>query len=157
MVVCNRMLPDDAGDGFFSTWRELQARHWRLIEEGFSPLPILRVPYFEREVVGLEMLRRLGESLYGERDPSDIFYRGRPYEIRRDDERYVLEMSLPFVDKGEISAQRLGDELLLEVGTYRRTLVLPRALAESSIARAQMQGSILTIEFVGGSNVTGTS
>jgi arsenite-transporting ATPase len=103
------------------------------------------------------MLRRLGESLYGERDPSDIFYRGRPYEIRRDDGRYVLEMSLPFVDKGEISAQRLGDELLLDVGTYRRTLVLPRALAESSIARARMQGSTLTIEFVGGSNVTGTS
>jgi arsenite-transporting ATPase len=157
MVVCNRLLPRDAGDGYFSTWCEQQARHWQLIEEGFSPLPILRVPYFEREVVGQEMLRRLGEALYGESDPSAVFHQGRPYEIRRDDGRYVLEMSLPFVDKGEVSAQRLGDELLLDVGPFRRTLVLPRALAESSIAHAHMQDSTLSIEFVGGSNVTGTN
>ena len=157
MVVCNRLLPEAAGDGYFTTWREVQARHWQLIEEGFSPLPILRVPYFEQEVVGLEMLRRLGEALYGERDPSAVFYQGRPYEIHRNDGRYVLDMSLPFVDKGEVAAKRLGDELLLEVGSYRRTLVLPRALAEASIAHARMQGSTLTIEFAGGPNVTGTS
>jgi arsenite-transporting ATPase len=157
MVVCNRMLPEAAGDGYFSTWREMQARHWQLIEEGFSPLPILRVPYFEQEVVGLEMLRRLGTSLYGDSNPSAIFYEGRPYEVRRYDGRYALDLSLPFVDKGEVSAKRLGDELLLEVGTYRRTLVLPRALADSTIARAHMQDSTLTIEFVGGSNVASTS
>ena len=156
LVICNRLLPKEAEGGYFTTWREQQARHWRLIEEGFSPLPIRTVPYFEQEVVGLEMLRRLGAALFGDDDPSAIFYHGRTYDVQRQDGGYRLELALPFMEKADVSARRLGDELLLEVGTgthaYRRTLVLPRALAELQISAATMTEGKLNIHFKGASN-----
>jgi len=151
MVVCNRMLPAAAGDGYFTQWREQQARYWTMIEEGFSPLPIRQAPYFEREVVGLEMLRRLGATLYGDDDPAALYYHGRTYEIsKRDDgggDGYLLRLQLPFVGKGDVKARRLGDELLLEVGTYRRTLILPRVLAELEVHGASVGDGGLNVTF----------
>jgi arsenite/tail-anchored protein-transporting ATPase len=152
LLICNRLLPEEAEGGYFATWREQQARHWRLIEEGFSPLPIRAVPYFEQEVVGLEMLRRLGAALFGDDDPSAIFYHGRPYSVLRLDGGYRLELVLPFMDKGDVAAKRVGDELLLEVGPYRRTLVLPRALAELQISSAHLNEGTLSINFKGADN-----
>ncbi len=153
LVICNRLLPKEASGGYFTTWREQQARHWKLIEEGFSPLPILRAPYFEQEVVGMEMLRRLGAALYGDDDPARVYYEGRTYHVRKRDDGYTLDLALPFVEKGAVSARRLGDELLLEVGTYRRTLVLPRILADLAIQAATMREGVLTISFGGASHV----
>jgi arsenite-transporting ATPase len=152
LLICNRLLPEEAEGGYFTTWREQQARYWRLIDEGFSPLPIRAVPYFEQEVVGLEMLRRLGDALFGDDDPSAIFYHDRPYNVQRLDGGYRLELVLPFMEKGDVAAKRVGDELLLEVGPYRRTLVLPRALAELQIGSAHMNEGKLSITFKGADN-----
>lgn len=154
LVVCNRVLPAEAGGDYFTAWREQQARHWQLIEEGFSPLPIRQVPYFEQEVVGLEMLRRLGGVLFGDDDPAAVLYHGRTYDVARRNGGFTLDLALPFMEKGDVSARRLGDELLLEVGTYRRTLVLPRALAELTIQSASMENGRLSIRFGGASNGT---
>ncbi len=152
MVVCNRMLPEEAGGGYFTQLREQQARYWTMIEEGFSPPPIRRVPYFEQEVVGLEMLRRLGATLYGEDDPAALYYHGRTYEVSKRNGGYLLHLQLPFVEKGDVSARRLGDELLLEVGAYRRTLILPRVLAELEVQGATVGDGGLNVTFAGGSN-----
>ena len=146
LVVTNRVLPDAASGGYFTQWRELQDRHQNLIEEGFSPLPIRQVPYYEQEVVGLEMLRRLGADLFPD-DPSAVFYHGKTYTVQKQGDGYLLDLALPFAGKGDVKAHRLGDELLLEVGTYRRTLVLPRALADLDIGAATMREGRLSIEF----------
>ena len=60
LVVCNRLIPDDVTDAYFSSWKESQERYFSLVEEGFSPLPILTAPLMDQEVVGLEMLERFG-------------------------------------------------------------------------------------------------
>lgn len=154
MVVCNRLFPDDVKGGYFSAWREAQARHWQLIEEGFAPLPLRRAPYFEQEVVGLEMLRRLGAALFGDDDPASVYFRGRAYAVSRDGDGYILTLALPFVQKGDVAAHRLGDELLLEVGSYRRTLVLPRALADLQVQSAALRDGSLVISFGGQINAS---
>ncbi len=154
MVVVNRVMPVEAEGGYFAQWREQQGRYFTMIEEGFSPLPIRRVPYFEQEVVGLEMLDRLGQQLFGDEDPAALFYEGRTYEVRRQGDGYVLDLRLPFVEKGQVAARRLGDELLLEVGTYRRTLVLPRALADLNVGSASVGDGLLSIAFRGTTNGT---
>jgi arsenite-transporting ATPase len=149
LVICNRMLPDAAEGGYFTTWRRQQERYWQMLEEGFSPLPIFKAPYFEQEVVGMPMLDRFGEALFAGADPSALFFRGRTYEVHREGQGYRLDLALPFVSKGEVVAKRLGDELLLQAGTYRRTLVLPRALTDLQIESATMQAGTLSIAFGG--------
>ena len=59
LVVCNRVLPQGSG-AYFEAWQEAQRRYQPLVEESFAPVPVRSVPFFDREVVGLEMLRKLG-------------------------------------------------------------------------------------------------
>ena len=146
LVIANRILPDDVGQ-FFRGWYEAQQRYGPLVEQTFAPIPILRAPFFDREVVGVELLTELGAKLYGEEDPTKHFYRGRPYSVARDDGEFVLSVELPFAMKEDISLARHADELVIEVGAWRRNLVLPRALVDAETRGAKFDDHVLKIRF----------
>ena len=86
-------------------------------------------------------------ALYGRQDPTQHFYRGRPYQVRRFDDGYVLEVALPFTQRDEVQLSRSGDEILLQVGAWRRSIVLPRALVDAPTTGAKMDDGILKIQF----------
>jgi arsenite/tail-anchored protein-transporting ATPase len=146
LVVCNRVLPEGAG-AYFEAWHEAQRRYQPLVEESFAPVPVRSVPFFDREVVGLEMLRKLGQALFLEDDPARFYYRGRPYRVRRENGGYVLTLDLPFTSKEQVKLLRNGDELVLQVGSWRRNLVLPRALVEAPAKGAKFEGNTLRVDF----------
>jgi arsenite-transporting ATPase len=146
LVVCNRVLPEGAG-AYFEGWHEAQRRYQPLVEESFAPVPVRTVPFFDREVIGLEMLRKVAAALFDDTDPATFFYRGRPYRVRREDGGYVLTLELPFTSKEQVSLLRNGDELVLQVGSWRRNLVLPRALVEAQARGAKFEGNTLRIDF----------
>jgi arsenite-transporting ATPase len=102
---------------------------------------------FETEVVGLDLLRELGQALFGDGDPTDVFYRGRPYRVEREDGRYVVSLELPFTSREDVSLSRRADELMLQVGGWRRTLVLPHALVSAQAEGAKMVDNTLKVYF----------
>jgi arsenite/tail-anchored protein-transporting ATPase len=146
LVVANRVLPPDVGE-YFQEWHEAQQRYGPLVEETFHPVPVRRAPFFDREVVGTDMLRELGTSLYGDADPTSFFYRGRPYSVRRDEDGFVVSVELPFTTKDQINLSRHADELVIDLGTWRRTLVLPRILVDAPTHGARFDDSTLKIRF----------
>lgn len=146
LVVCNRVLPPDAGS-YFGAWREAQQRYRPLVDEAFAPVPVRTAPFFDEEVLGDRMLRTLGEAVFGEDDPTGFFYRGRPYTVRRDGSSYVLELELPFTSKEQVHLTRFGDELVIQVGSWRRNLILPRVLIDASTEAAAFHDHTLRIEF----------
>ncbi|MGQ9632603.1 MAG: ArsA family ATPase [bacterium] len=146
-VICNRIIPEGVRDEYFDAWKQIQGEYLKLIEGAFSPLPILSVPLLHREVVGLEMLRSMGESLFGERDPAEILFRGQAHTIEERDGEFLLKMRIPFVERGDISILQSGGELTVQVGSYRRNLVLPRALWGLPAEGAKFEGDRLTITF----------
>lgn len=146
LVVVNRVLPEDVGV-YFEGWRDAQRRYRPLVDEMFAPVPLRDVPFFEQEVVGLEMLRRVARTLFGDTDPTTFFFRGRPYEIAQQDGEQVLSLQLPFIAKDEVKLTRHADELILEVGTFRRNLILPRLLADAPTRGAKLDGDRLRIRF----------
>lgn len=145
-VICNRIFPEDSDD-YFAAWREAQARYMQMINDGFAPLPILTAPYFDQEVVGMEALRRLAESLFGDKDPSQLLYRGRTYNIEETDEGAVLGLPLPFASREDLSLIRSGDELTVQVRNARRNVVLPHSLQSMEIRQAKFKGNTLNIVF----------
>ncbi len=147
LVVCNRIIPESVSDAYFESWKESQERYYSQIEEGFSPLPILKAPLMEQEVVGLEMLERFGQALCGEDDPTELKYEGQAHEIRQEDGVYTLTMALPFTGKEDISLSQIGDELLIQVGSYKRSLILPRALLGLESQGARLDGDRLIVRF----------
>jgi len=65
----------------------------------------------------------------------------------REGEEFILSVELPFAMKEEISLTRHADELLIEVGTWRRNAVLPRALIGAATLGARFDDHVLKIRF----------
>lgn len=146
LVVANRVLPPEVS-GYLANLRQIQQRYLPIVEGEFGPVPVRMVPMFDREMVGIERLTEVGQALFGDGDPAEFFYRGRPYEVLRERDGYVLKLELPFASKDEIRLSRTGDELVLHIGTWRRSLVLPRILIGSPTRGAAMVGQSLRIRF----------
>jgi len=146
-VICNRLIPPDAGGSYWDRWKEAQAEHLQSIEERFSPLPILKVPLQKSEVVGIEALEEMGRHLYGADDPTRLFFEGKPMTIDREDGGYVLTLQLPFVARGDVSLMRSGDELVITIGNQRRNVLLPQVLLGQTLKGARLDTGRLCIRF----------
>ncbi len=150
LVVCNRVLPSGLdGDGSFAGLRSAQQGYLPEVVSQYAPVPVRTVPQFDREMIGLERLPEIGQALFGDDDPTDFFYRGRPYRVRAEDGGHVLEVALPFTSRDAVHLSRDGDELLLQVDGLRRTIVLPRVLVDAPTMGAKMEDGILRIQFKG--------
>lgn len=147
LIICNRMLPEEVKDRYFRAWKGSQRKYHQVIEEAFVPLPIFDVPLFGQEVVGIPMLRTMAEVLYGDKDPTEVFVQGKIQHIRKEGEHYILTLTLPLTTKGKISLLQSGDELIIQVGNFRRNVILPRALSGLSATEAKLEGGELRIKF----------
>ncbi len=147
LIVCNRLIPDTVEDGFFKMWKDSQARYFHLIEEGFAPVPIRVSHLLDREVVGLEPLREMGLTLFGDDDPASIFYEGSTQTVTREDDGHVMTVNLPFLGREDINLMQHGDELVIQAGQHRRNIVLPRILVDLPVSVARMDGSSLKLKF----------
>jgi arsenite-transporting ATPase len=147
LIVCNRLIPDKVHDRYFKYWKENQSQHYRTIEEGFSPVPIITAPLLEGEVVGIPMLETMAEALYGDDDPARIFLRGQVQSFNKEGEYYYLTITLPFIEKGDISLAQNSDELIVHVGSFKRNIILPHALIGLAATEAKFEGGRLRIRF----------
>jgi arsenite-transporting ATPase len=147
LVVANRVLPDDQEWHYFRDWYDAQQRYGPLVEKTFHPIPVKQAPMFDREMVGVPLLRELATALYGDDDPTQFFYRGRPYSVSRDNGAFLVSVDLPFTDKTQINLSRHADELVIDLGTWRRTLVLPRILVDAPTDGATFADGTLKIRF----------
>lgn len=147
LIVCNRLLPPDVRSAYFARWQRAQERYREQVSAAFAPLPILDAPLFEREIVGVPMLERFGEALFGDRDPAGVFYEGHVQEVTEQDGHMELAILLPFASREEVRLQQMGDELLIQVGAQKRNVVLPRSLAGAQSDGARLDGRRLVISF----------
>ncbi|MBN1428121.1 MAG: ArsA family ATPase [Anaerolineae bacterium] len=148
-VICNRLLPDNVTDPYFTSWKASQSKHLDLIHECFDPLPLLTVSLFDTEMGGLELLRRMGKELFEDRDPTDRWYEGDMQTLESThDGGYLMRIPLPLADRAKLDLYRATDELTLSVGSYHRNIVLPRALWPLEIEAAKLQDGVLAVSFV---------
>jgi arsenite-transporting ATPase len=148
-VVVNRVFPPDVGE-YFGGWREVQSEQLELVESGFAPVPVLRAPYFEQEVMGAAMLDRLSGALFEGRDAGAVLHDRLAQELALEDGRAELRLDLPFVSKGDVALKKIGLELVVRVDGHRRTIVLPGALAGFKPTSAKLAGGSLVVGFEGG-------
>ena len=146
-VIVNRVLPADVMDSWFNEWHTSQDKILHEIDEYFAPVPVKRVPLFAHEVLGIERLEDLARVLYAEgEDPSAVTRTEKPYTFGKQDGVYEIRILLPFATKGEIGLFKKGDELVVEIGTFRRHIGLPRSMAGLLPGRARLESRVLTVE-----------
>ncbi|MBN1188550.1 MAG: ArsA family ATPase [Dehalococcoidales bacterium] len=153
LVVCNRLIPDSVSDHYFDYWKTNQRQYYQEIKERFSPLPVLTLPLLEQEVVGLDMLKKTSDELYKDRDPVEIFYHGQVHNFEKKDGHYTLRFDFPYTRKEEISLIKNQDELIVQIGAYRRNIILPRAVVNLEVGAARFEEGRLVIRFNSGDKV----
>jgi len=146
-VVVNRVFPDAVDGGYFAAWRGVQQEHVQLVEEAFAPVPVLRAPFFEQEVIGPAMLARLGAEVFDGHEPHGILYRDLRQELVMLDDSAVLRLTIPFVEKAEIKLKKVGLELIVRVGGHKRNIMLPTALASYRPREARFEDGGLVVRF----------
>lgn len=147
-IIVNRLLPSVNLGQYFERWGEIHHGYLQYIKDQFSPVPVLTVPLFTEEVVGVEALKKMGRECFGENPPEKFFFRGQSQKISPVDGGYLLEIMLPFVDKGDISLSQKGDELTVRVGDYKRNIFLPRRLLGRDAFGAKLDGGVFKIKFM---------
>jgi arsenite-transporting ATPase len=148
-VVVNRVFPENVGE-YFGAWRAVQAEQLADVEAGFAPVPVLRAPFFEQEVLGATMLDRLADALFDGRDAGAVLHGRLAQELALDGTRAELRLDLPFVSKGDVTLRKIGLELVVRVDGYKRTIVLPGALAGFKPTSAKLNEGSLVVGFEGG-------
>ncbi len=149
-ITINRVMPDQSPDPYFQKWRSIQQKYIEQIQGAFAPIPIAEVPLFDNEVVGLDMLRRVGEKVYGDTNPLDVFFKEDPININKiSDGHYTVRVKLPFMENMGLEPKilKLGDDLTIRIGDYQKVVALPIFLAGLESTGASFESGWLSIEF----------
>lgn len=148
-IIMNRVLPPKITDAYFLTWQQNQKHHMELADKYFSPIPIFPVNLFRSEILGYQSLKSLAGRIYGPRDPLERFFTGRPYDLTKENGIYCLKLKLPFAGKDHVELNKVSDELIVRVGSFKKNLLLPRKVAASTSVKARMEEDYLTVCFEG--------
>jgi arsenite-transporting ATPase len=150
-VVMNRMLPEAAcAEAFFRDWGVVQEERLREVEGWFDPLPVLRAPLQDDEVVGLERLARQGEALFADAAPEALLCRAPRPRYTRSKEGYRLSLPLPGASADDLDVIKIEDELVVTTAARRRAIALPRRVAALDLAAARLEDGRLEVRFAAG-------
>jgi arsenite/tail-anchored protein-transporting ATPase len=146
-AIVNRVLPESITDPYFEQWRQIQKGYLEDISEGFADIDIRTLRLFDQEMVGVDRLRMVGEELYGDADPTERLSQGRPFRVEEDGEDVVLVVGMPFAEHDDLDVMRHDYELIVTVGQYRRSIVLPDSLKRRQVLRANLSDGELRVTF----------
>jgi len=76
-----------------------------------------------------------------------VYAAGPVQTVRKEGWHYVLSLRLPFVSGRDLALDKVGAELVVSVGNFRRALFLPRALASATVDTATLEEEWLRIRF----------
>ena len=71
-------------------------------------------------------------------------------QIIRDKQAYVLVLKLPFVKKAEVNILKNNHQLTIQIGNYRRDILLPSSLSMMDVEKATLKADELRVTFLKG-------
>jgi arsenite-transporting ATPase len=151
-VVMNRLLPPAAAEeDFFRDWGRLQLERLAEVEELFAPLPVLTAPLQDDEVTGLDRLAEHADQLFSAVEPDAVLSTAPRIRFEAENGGYRVEVPLPHAGSRDLDVAKIDDELVIGTGTRRRSLLLPRRIAQLELSRAKLRDDSLVVHFTAAS------
>lgn len=147
-IIVNRIFPQEAMDGYFSNWKQMQEEGLEEIDQSFSEVPKLRLSLLSRELRSLDVLQEAGEILFRDVDPMQVLFQREIYQIdQMEDGKILLRVLLPFADKEALDLKCEGTEIVLSVKNEVRRFQVPGKIGEKEIVSAKFDAGYLNIIF----------
>ena len=147
-IIVNRIFPQEAMDGYFSKWKQMQEEGLEEINQSFSEVPKLKLPLLSRELRSPDVLKEAGDILFADTDPLQVLFKREIYQIEQmEDGRTLLRILLPFADKEALDLQCEGTEIVLSVKNEVRRFQIPGNIGNKEIVSAKFDDGYLNIIF----------
>jgi arsenite-transporting ATPase len=152
LIIINKIMPQiHSKDSFLANWVALQHARVTEAKSNFYPLPVKEVPLYNEELRGIEMLKQNAEILFGDQDPSQVFYRERVFEFKSDGSGLTLKLKVPFTRNADFLVERISDRITIKVATKIGYVVnvipLPAITLGMKLKAAQLSDKELVISF----------
>jgi arsenite-transporting ATPase len=145
-VVMKRLFPPEAAaEAFLEKWGRWQEERLAEVGELFAPLPVLRAPLAEDEVIGAAALAEHGAAIFAGNDPAARLCEAPRLRFRRSKGGYRVEVPLPHARADALDVAKLDDALIVHTGTRRRAIPLPRKLAQLALVGAKLEAGMLIV------------
>ncbi len=125
---------------------KIQKKYIEEIMSTFSPIPIIKSPYFTEEMIGKSKLKHIAEILYRDKNPADIFFKEQVYSFIKEEGGYKVKLKLPFAPKEHINLLKSGDTIIVRYGNFKSYVTLPRKLINLRPVSAKRTGNYLIIK-----------
>ena len=156
LAIINKIFPykdtEVKSDEFYTNWTKFQHVKVREARTNFYPLPIREVPLHSTELAGIEMLRANADIIFGDDDPSMIFYTGKPYSvIDQPPKNLKISVKVPFTQKQDYDIKRLGSEVIIKLDSPTGYLVnvipLPTITFDMKMIGTRLHNNTLNVLF----------
>jgi len=126
---------------------EIQRKYVERIVKSFEPTPIFMIPQLYEEILGYEKLKEFGKKVYQKKNPADIFYKDKPFEILEKNGEYILKLALKEIPQEELEVYQKDEDLIIKIGNHKKHFFLPRILLNKEIKGAVIKENFLEIGF----------
>jgi arsenite/tail-anchored protein-transporting ATPase len=154
LAIINKIMPYQTSDRYYANWAVFQGAKVEEARSNFYPLPLKEIHLNNTELRGLEMLRKNGELLFGNEDPSQIYYRGKAISFATEENSLRMTVKVPFTEKDDFDLERHGDQLTIKVknpvGYIANIIPLPSAALTMKLVKAKLNGDELNVIFTRG-------
>ena len=151
LAIINKVLPSGTADEYYLKWAGFQRSKVEEAKTNFYPVPVKQVEMQANELRGFDMLETNAELLFGNDDPGDVFYRGKPITFKTEGRTMLMSIKVPFAEKDDFDLERYGDQISIKVknptGYLVNVIPLPIATMGMKLVRARLQNGDLNVLF----------
>jgi arsenite-transporting ATPase len=147
-AVVNKVLPSNSSDPYLQSLIDQQIKYLKVIDNCFYPVPIFKAMQSSREVINTDRLYDLSQELFNGRNPMEVLYSNdKTQTLEKVNGKYVLSLYLPNVEVEKLAVNIKGDELLVDINNFRKSIVLPNVLVGRKTEGADFEQGTLNITF----------
>ncbi|MCW6111283.1 ArsA family ATPase [Clostridium sporogenes] len=146
-VIINKIFPQESIKGYFEKWDIIQKESIEEINNGFKGIAVLKLSLMNNELRKYSTLKSVGDIIYRDINPEEVLFTEKIFELKRDGDKYVFSINIPFVDKNELNLSQRGDEITISIKNERRSIILPKKLQAKEITSAKYDEGRLNIFF----------
>jgi arsenite-transporting ATPase len=145
-VIINKIYPNEALEGYFNKWVQLQEEGLVELEDSFRDINLFRLMLQKHELRTIPILEEVG-SLYGAVDPSRVLSNNKIFTISQVGDIHRMEIFLPFTDKSEMDLGQSNGEIQIAIKNEKRCFALPDVMKGMEIVAAKFDEGVLAIDF----------
>ena len=146
-VFINRIITDEIENSFMQNWKKIQSKYIKELEEVFFNVPVVKVPWYQKEIIGKSSLELVCNAIENLPDLFSVKKFTQNEEYLPCEEGYILKIQLPFIKEEELKVHRNEMDINIKINNVNRCIPLPNILRKSQIIDTKLENGSLYVHF----------